>query len=74
MNRDAGNLADVRWVAQCARRLREQWAHADPTSIDETAAELWQDEALRVLAPAEAAATWLRRGMPGTDQAGSGAM
>ena len=65
MNRDADNLADVQWAAQCAHRLREQWPHADPTSLDETAAQLWQDESLRVMAPAEAAIAWLRRGIPG---------
>ena len=64
MNRDADSLADAIWVAQCARRLREQWPHADPVSIDETAAELWGDESLRTVAPVEAAVTWLRRGMP----------
>ena len=68
MNRDADNLADAKWVAQCARRLREQWPHADPTSIDETAAELWQDDSLRSLAPVVAATTWLQRGMPGANQ------
>ncbi len=67
MNRDAYNLADVHWVAQCAHRLREQWPHADPTSLEEAAAELWQDEALRALTPVAAASAWLRRGMPDND-------
>ena len=73
MNRDADNLPDTKWVAQCARRLREQWPHANPTSIDETAAELWHDEALSVLAPVDAAITWLRRGMPEADRLRAGA-
>jgi len=64
MNRDAGNLADVQWVARCAWRLREQWPHADPTSLEEAAAELWHDQELRALAPVDAALTWLRRGIP----------
>lgn len=60
MHRDASNLADVQWLAQCARRLREQWPHADPTSLEEAAAELWYDESLRALEPREAADVWLR--------------
>ncbi len=68
MNRDADNLADTQWVAHCARSLRGQWPHADPTSVDETAAELWNDELLRALAPVDAAVTWLRRGMLGVEQ------
>ena len=59
MNRDRDNLADVQWIAQCAHRLREQWPHADPTSLEEAALELWQCDSLRVLAPREAAARWL---------------
>lgn len=60
MDRDADNLADVQWLAQCAHRLREQWPHADPTSLDETAADLWQDESLRSLEPREAVDRWLQ--------------
>ena len=59
MNRDRDNLADVQWIAQCAHRLREQWPHADPTSLEEAALELWQCDSLRALAPREAAARWL---------------
>lgn len=68
MTRDADNLADARWVAQCARRLREQWPHADVVSIDEAAIELRHDDSLRALAPIDAAVTWLRRGMPSAGQ------
>ena len=64
MNRDADNLADLQWVANCAHRLREQWPHADPTSLHEAAAELWNDESLRAMAPGQAAVVWLRRGIP----------
>ncbi len=64
MNRDADNLAGVQWIAQCANQLREQWPRADPTSLEEAAAELWRDKSLRVLTPVDAAATWLRRGIP----------
>ena len=64
MNRDADNLADVQGVAHCAHRLREQWPHADPTSLEEAAADLWEDESLRAMPPAQAAVASLRRGMP----------
>ena len=61
MNRDADNLADVQWVAQCAHRLRERWPHADVTSLEEAAVELWADEALRVMSATQAAESWLAR-------------
>ena len=64
MKRDADNLADVQWVAQCADCLRRQWPRADPTSLHEAASELWGDEALRTLTPAHAATVWLTRGLP----------
>jgi len=62
MDRDTGKLYDVQWVAQCAHRLRERWPHADITSIDEAAVELWENEALRALPPVQAAEAWLLRG------------
>jgi hypothetical protein len=37
MAREAGKFFDVQWVAQCARRLRERWPHADVTSLEEAA-------------------------------------
>jgi hypothetical protein len=64
MNRDADNLVDVQWVAKCARCLREQWPHADPTSLEEAAAEIWRDETMRRLTPTQAALGWLRQGLP----------
>ena len=64
MNCDADNLADVQWVAHCAHRLREQWPHADPTSLEEAAADLWNDASLRAMQPAQAAVASLRRGLP----------
>jgi hypothetical protein len=64
MSRDADNLADVQWIAHCAHRLREQWPHADPTSLEEAAADLLRDPTLRELPAAQAALTWVRRGIP----------
>ena len=59
MNRNAANLIDVQWVAQCARRLRERWPGADVESLEETARELWKDDGLRGLGGEQAAAQWL---------------
>ena len=50
---------DNGWVAQCARRLRERWPHADLVTLEETAIELWRDERLRSMEPVEAAVRWL---------------
>ncbi|MDQ6628336.1 MAG: hypothetical protein M3Z29_07810 [Pseudomonadota bacterium] len=71
MKRDADSLADVQWIAQCAHRLREQWPHADPTSLEEAALELWHCDALRSLAPVEAASRWLAP-LLGARQEGAG--
>jgi len=54
-----GELHKLEWVAQCTRRLREHWPHADVVSLEEAAVELWNDDELRALAPADAAANWL---------------
>ncbi len=62
MQRDAGKLHDITWVAQCAHRLRARWPHVDPASLEEAAAELWLDEALRAMAAIDAAEAWLARG------------
>jgi len=59
MNRDADNLADVQWIAQCARRLRERWPRVDLALLEATALELWRDDRLRALAGEQAAAAWL---------------
>lgn len=59
MNRDTHNLADVKWVAQCAHRLRQHWPHADVVALEKAALELWDNDELRELAPADAAARWL---------------
>jgi hypothetical protein len=66
----AGNLADVKWVAQCAHRLREQWPWADPQSLEDAAAELCEEGSLRSLTPTLAALTWLRIGTPEGDAGG----
>ena len=59
MKHDGHNLNEVQWIAQCARRLREHWPHADVRALEEAAMDLWRNEELRALAPFEAAARWL---------------
>jgi len=59
MNRDADNLADVQWIAQCAHRLREQWPRVELAMLEEAALELWRDDRLRALPGEQAAAAWL---------------
>jgi hypothetical protein len=59
MIRDADNLADVQWVSQCARRLREQWPRVELVLLEEIALELWRDERLRALSGEQAATEWL---------------
>jgi len=48
------------WIALCAHRLQRQWRTVDPEQLDEVAGDLWSDERLRRLAPADAAVDWLR--------------
>jgi len=62
MDRESSKLHDLAWVAQCAHRLRQRWPHADPTSIEEAAIELWADGALRAMPGERAAERWLQRG------------
>ena len=51
------------WVAQCTRRLRQHWRTIDLASLEEVAVQLYADERMRSMAAAEAAASWLRRGV-----------
>jgi len=58
------NEQEQGWIAQCARRLRQQWRTVDATSLEQLASHLHDDADLRRLEPAEAAEQWLRRGIP----------
>jgi len=60
MNRDADNWVDVKWLAHCAKRLRQQWPRADVASIEEAALDLWNSVRLRELPGEEAAEIWLQ--------------
>jgi hypothetical protein len=52
------DFVDAQWVAQCAHRLRDCWLQAPTTVLEETAEELWGNEALPA---ADAAESWLGR-------------
>lgn len=56
---DTTIVADPCWVARCTHRLRRQWPHAELSSLEEAALDLWFDPGLRGLAPEQAAERWL---------------
>jgi hypothetical protein len=60
MDRSASELIDVQWVAQCARRLRQRWPHADLASLEEAAIELWRVDWLREMSAEAAVELWLQ--------------
>jgi hypothetical protein len=47
------------WIAACAHQLQRRWRTVDPEQLEEVAADLWVDPALRTLSPIRAAAEWL---------------
>lgn len=48
------------WIAACAHQLQRQWRTVDPEQLEEVAADLWKDDRLRGLPPAQAAVEWLQ--------------
>lgn len=48
------------WIAACAHELQRRWRTVEPEQLEEVAGDLWRDERLGVMAPAEAAGEWLR--------------
>jgi hypothetical protein len=52
-------LTEAQWVAIAAHRLQHRWRSINPGQLDDLAAELWRDTALRALEPAAAVDTWL---------------
>ena len=52
-------LSQPEWVAIAAHRLHYRWRSINPGQLDEVASELWEDEHLRGLEPAQAVDTWL---------------
>ena len=53
------HLSRPEWVAIAAHRLHYRWRSINPGQLDEVAAELWDDEHLRGLEPAQAVDIWL---------------
>lgn len=53
----------ARWIARCARRLRQRWRTVDVATLEELASELHGDRELGALDGAVAAERWLRRGV-----------
>lgn len=53
-------LTPSKWIAACAERLHERWQTVEPGQLEEVAVVIWQDADLRAMAPAEAAASWLK--------------
>ena len=52
------------WVTRCSARLHAQWPRIGREQRDELAQELWADAHWRGIEPEQAAAEWLRQGMP----------
>ncbi|VTU36189.1 hypothetical protein [Variovorax sp. PBL-E5] len=47
------------WIAACAHRLQQRWRTVDPLELERVAAEIWRDDRLRAMPPAQAAREWL---------------
>ena len=48
------------WIAACAHQLQQRWRSVHPSELEAVAGELWHDEHLRGMSPAEAATEWLK--------------
>lgn len=47
------------WMDVMSKRLQQQWPSVDPARLDDVAADLWANEALRAMDPGSAADAWL---------------
>lgn len=61
---------DREWVARCSARLHAQWPRVGREQRDELARDLWTDDHWRTIEPEQAAADWLKRGIPDLRQPG----
>ena len=53
-------VTQAQWLARCAQRLHQRWRTVELIQLEEVAAVIWQDAALRRMEPAQAAALWLQ--------------
>lgn len=52
------------WISACVARLHQQWPTVDKADLAEVALELADQPKWRQQSPQEAAARWLRQGIP----------
>lgn len=52
-------LRPTEWIAKCADRLHDRWHTVEPAQLEEVAMDIWRNDYLRSMDPAEAAAFWL---------------
>jgi hypothetical protein len=62
-------ITQTEWITRCAYRLHQRWHTIEPAELEEVAVVIWQDANLRGMAPADAAALWLKPVATATDQA-----
>ena len=58
------HLTQPEWVAIAAHRLQYRWCSINPGQPEGVATELWKDEHLSGLDPAQAVDTWLTPILP----------
>ncbi|MFC6283753.1 MULTISPECIES: DNA-binding domain-containing protein [Polaromonas] len=44
------------WIAQCAERLHDRWHTVKTAELEEVAVDIWKNDYLRSMDPADAAA------------------
>lgn len=49
----------TQWIQQCAQKLHERWHTVSTEQLEDVALDIFMDDRLRHMAPAEAAAAWL---------------
>lgn len=57
-------METTEWVTRFSARLHAQWPRLPRDLRDEVAAELWAVQRWQVMEPEQAAAEWLRQGIP----------
>ena len=54
------------WTFKFARQLHEQWPRVDHSDLEHLAGALLNEDRWKSMEPTEAAAQWLRQGIPET--------